>query len=485
MFKKYFYDKNLPFWLFTVSTLILLTVPKLIQDGMFLDGMLYTCVSHNLSNGIGTFWEPVYSASYFNAGSHFFHEHPPLVFGIQSIFFKFFGDSMYVERFYTFLTMCITAFLMKYLWNKIFEKNDGLKSIAWLPILIWITIPSTSWSYSNNMMENSMGIFTLSAVIFIYRTAESEKNKIVLLLLAGLFVFFATMSKGIPGFFPVAVPFIFWIVFRKKTLVKTIIQTLIIISIPALLYFILFKIPQSNESLTFYVTKRLLSRISTNPTVGNRFYILKRLFMELLPQIIFILVIIVINKYRKINLPALSNIKLSSLFFLIGLSATVPMILTLVQRGFYLVPSFPYFALGFSILVAPIVFRFRERVSSNPGKFKAILIVSVILFILATGLSVMQKGKSIRDKDMLYDVHTIGKAIPPESEITVSQDIANNYVLECYFIRYFNISLFVDVPRDYIMVKKVPTPVIPDNFKKLNLDTKLYDLYKVKSDIAE
>ena len=47
MIKEYLMRKNYPVWLFTFSILILLTVPKLIQDGMFLDGMLYTCVSHN------------------------------------------------------------------------------------------------------------------------------------------------------------------------------------------------------------------------------------------------------------------------------------------------------------------------------------------------------------------------------------------------------------------------------------------------------
>ena len=113
MLNKYSSWKDLPFWLFTIGIMFLLTLPTLIQDGMFLDGILYTSVSHNLSQGIGTFWFPVASPSWQMAGSVFFHEHPPLVFGIQSMFFKVFGDSMYVERFYIFLTMCITALLIK------------------------------------------------------------------------------------------------------------------------------------------------------------------------------------------------------------------------------------------------------------------------------------------------------------------------------------------------------------------------------------
>ena len=92
----------------------------------------------------------------------------------------------------------------------------------------------------------------------------------------------------------------------------------------------------------------------------------------------------------------------------------------------------------------------------------------------------MQKGKSVRDRDMLQDVHTIGNAIPPKSAITVNQDIANTYVLECYFIRYYNISLYVDEPKHYLLIKKSGEPPVSTDFEKLNIETKLYDIYRHK-----
>jgi 4-amino-4-deoxy-L-arabinose transferase-like glycosyltransferase len=89
-----------------------LILPVLIQDGFFMDGLLYTCVAKNQGNGIGSFWFPISDATWNVAGKTTFHEHPPLVFGIQSIFFEVLGNSMYVERFYSFLTACITALLI-------------------------------------------------------------------------------------------------------------------------------------------------------------------------------------------------------------------------------------------------------------------------------------------------------------------------------------------------------------------------------------
>ena len=479
MFKEYHPSKNLPFWFFTMSVLILLTVPTLIQDGMFLDAMLYTCVSHNLSHGFGTFWFPQFSHSSF-ADFPVFLEHPPLVFGIQSLFFRLFGDSMYVERFYTFLTMCTTAFLINLLWRDLFKKEEEIKELSWLPILFWITIPGSIWSYSNNMMENSMAVFDLCAVILILRAAESERTETGKLFLAGLFVFLATFSKGVPGFFPVAIPFLHWLIFRKKSAGNIILSTIILLSAPVIIYFIMLNFPQSKESLQYYVTKRLWVRINDSPVVTNRFYILKNLFTELIPQLLFLAIIITAAKIKKVKVPIISYSVRSVLFISIGLAASVPLTFTFVQRGFYLVPSLPFFAIGLSVLIASRISDFKERVIGKKKVYRIFYILSIVLFFFSIGFSYSQKGKTQRDREMLHDVHAIGDAIPGKSAITVNPDIANTSVLECYFIRYYDISLYIDEPKEYLMVKKSMNPVIPTDFEKLNIATNIYDIYKKK-----
>jgi len=479
MLKRFFSGKDIPFWLLTFSIVIALTLPRLIKDGMFLDGMLYTCVSHNLSIGIGTFWFPVFSSSYVNSGSTFFLEHPPLVFGIQSLFFKLLGDSMYVERFYIFLTMCFSAFLIHLLWQNIFRKDNEFKRISWLPILLWITIPSCSWSYSYNMMENTLGLFCLISVLFILKAVESDQTRPGLLILSGIFIFLASFSKGIPGLFPLSVPFLYWLTVRKKTFYNTIISSLIIIFVPTLLYFILFHLPQSKESLTFYVTHRLLERIQNNPTVSNRFNILMRIVSELILQILLVGLIIFIDKKRKYNLRLFKYSDYSVFFISIGLSASVPLMLTLVQRGFYLVPSFPYFGIGLSVIIAPVIFALRENIFNNQMKHRLLLITSTILFVFSITFTITQLGKSSRDKEILHDVYAIGNEIPKNSAVTITSDLSSVYVLECYFIRYFNISLFVNVPKEYYLIRKT-TSFSDKAFEKLKIDTELYDIYKRK-----
>jgi hypothetical protein len=223
-----------------------------------------------------------------------------------------------------------------------------------------------------------------------------------------------------------------------------------------------------------------MGRINSDPTVGNRFYIVKRLFSELLPQIILTILIISAARFRRTNVELISNKKISLFFCLTGLAATLPLAITMVQRGFYLVPSFPYFAISLSVLIAPVVLNFTENLYKKYPAFNTYRILSIVLFVFAIGFSILQKGKTVRDRDMLHDVNVIGKTIPNKSAITVNQDIANTYVLECYLIRYYDISLYIDVPKEYLMVKKTVESVIPEKFEKLNIDTKIYDLYKLK-----
>jgi hypothetical protein len=373
--------------------------------------------------------------------------------------------------------MCTASWLIHLLWKEIFRDKDGIRSISWLPVIFWIIIPTSFWANSNNMMENTMSIFDISAVFFIYRSLNSEKHRPGLLLIAGFFIFLATFSKGVPGFFPLAIPLLHKIVLKKATLWKVIIQTLLMILVPAIFYLILFSFPESGESLKFYVTERLFQRVNEEPTVANRFHILHRLLKELLPLMIITVLIISITKLKKIKMPVLNNASVSLLFFLTGLAAAGPLVLTRVQRGFYLVPSFPYFAICFSVLIAPHVFLFRQKFISDHKTFKIFRYSVTIFLMLVIMFSTLQKGKTSRDRDMLNDVHAIGNKIPRNSSIRVSQDLSDEYVLGCYFIRYYDISLHVDEQKDYLLVRKQIEQPDSLNFTRIDIDTKRYNIY--------
>jgi len=126
--------KHLPFYLIIISLFIGIVAPALFSDGMFMDGVLYAAISQNLANNLGSFWDLHLT----NTLYPHFHEHPPLAFGIQSIFFKLFGESILIERFYSLITFIITGWIIILIWRKI--SDIKFHSLSWLPLLFWIFI---------------------------------------------------------------------------------------------------------------------------------------------------------------------------------------------------------------------------------------------------------------------------------------------------------------------------------------------------------
>ncbi|MDO9001626.1 MAG: glycosyltransferase family 39 protein [Bacteroidota bacterium] len=468
-------QKNqLPFFLIALSIIMGLTLPTIIQNGMFMDGMLYTCVSKNLANGIGSFWFPVFSKFGFG-GLSTFHEHPPLVFAIQAVFFKIFGNGMYTERIYVIVTIAFTCLLIVAIWKQINKGQDELK-ISWLPLILWITIPVCFWSFSNNMHENTMGIFILLSVLFYLKSIDNINQSIRYLIFSGFFIFLSTFSKGIPGFFPIALPFIYWLVFKKLNIKQLVFQTFILVIIPVLIYAVLFSFPDARESLTNYFIKRVLHRIGENPTVESHFYILGRIVLELI--IPFAIVIIVLLFSRKNFKVQKNKIALAIFFILIGFSGVLPLIVTKVQKGFYFIPSLPFFAIGFALLISEPVYLWSNKILNSKYK-NALILFSMILFSSIIIFSGFNVGKKSRDADMIDDVNEFGNVIPEYSSVSISEHRWNDWPLQCYLIRYYNISIDPkNVTNEFrILDKDAPDSTII-NYNKVNLKTKLFDLYK-------
>ncbi len=469
-------NKQLPFFLFTISVILGLILPVLIQDGMFMDGMLYTCVSKNLANGIGSFWFPVFS-KYGFGGLTTFHEHPPLVFAIQSVFFKILGNGMYTERIYVLFTIAVTAYLIVCIWKYI-NKDADEKKIGWWPLFLWIIIPVCFWAFSSNMHENTMGIFVLLSVLFYLRSIKEDK--ILFTFFSAIFIFLATFSKGIPGFFPIAMPFLYWITLKKINFKQAFFHTLILIGVPLLTYSILICFPSVKESLSNYLIKRVIHRIGEDPTVESHFYIAGRIVIELLPVIGF--VILLIFAFRKKFILRREKKQTAVFFILLGLAGVLPLMLTMVQKGFYFIPSLPFFAIGFALIVSKPLSHWALMVVNSNAK-KSITLVSVLLLCGVLVFSFFNIGKASRDAEMLNDVKEFGKVIPEFSSVSISEHRWNDWPLQCYLIRYHNISIDPKHPDNQFRIidKNAPDSTVI-NYLKVELPTLQFDLYrKVKN----
>ena len=292
--------KNLPLYFIVLLGFLALN-SDLFSDGMFLDGVYYAVISKNLSNGIGSFWE-----LYFSIKSGVFHGHPPLAMGLQSIFFSIFGDSIYIERAYSFFTFCITGFFIHLIWKEVMIGKYS--SYSWIVLFFWTIIPLNSWACSNNILENTMNIFVSSAVLFAIKNIKTDH--LVHLLISGFCLSLAFMSKGFTGLFPLSIFFCYFLVFSSMNFKEMISKTsllLIFSLLPFLLLYIFYS--PGIDSLLNYINIQVINSIENVQTTTNRFKILIALnhqmkifnFLSIISIYIY-LSIILLRRFKLLNL---------------------------------------------------------------------------------------------------------------------------------------------------------------------------------------
>lgn len=316
-----------------------------LSDGMFMDGTIYAVLSRNLAIGAGSFWQPHFS----NTLHPVFMEHPPLAFGLEGLFFMIFGDSRFVERFYSLMTILITAIVLVSIWKHLLKNS----STGWLPILFWILMPTVSWTSVNNMLENTLVIFLCLSVLFYLKSLE--KNRILFISISGLMLSLGFMTKGFVAFAPLAFPFFIWLFLRKSKFLSMVSDTSIMLFSSLLPLVMLFFLPGSREYLPIYI-EMAFTKISEGVTSDSRFYILHRLIMELLPSLGIIIVFMFFYWKNKLSYNNISSGLLpGATFFSLGLAGVLPILLTMDQSAYFLLTSFPFFAISLGLLVNPFI----------------------------------------------------------------------------------------------------------------------------------
>ncbi len=450
---------NVFFWLFTIAIVVFLVVPKLIQDGMFMDATQYSAVAKNLGNDIGSFWNPEYTSTWDREGRGTFHEQPPLVFYLLSLFFKLFGNGMYTERIYVMLTTAISCYLIHRIWKIIPHKSDALRSMSWLPVLIWITFPLVMWTHQQMLCENTMELFGLAAVYFGCRALFRNNWLLVSVILSGVCVFLATLSKGVPGLFTIVTIPLFWIVFRPVSLKTAFGWSLIVIAmVPALYLSITIFNAEAAEALSFYVNKRLLLRIEDDPVVTDRFQVMKELLMHLAVVVGLIAVSFGILKLSKLRVESL-NTKAVLAFLLLGTAGSLPLTFTLVQRGFYLSPAMPFFALSGALVLASVWKPMVDFLNRSRTAGLVLALVASLSLVAAIVFSTSQVGGYSRDRVWLEAIHDLQRFTEPGTSIAGSPEVVKGEAWRAYLMRYPGLTL-VSVPEAeyYISVDGTDSP---------------------------
>ena len=425
-------SNNTPFWLLLIGIVLILLSNSLLTEGMFLDGVTYACISRNMTIGLGSFWNPHYTQTIGNV----FHSHPPLAFGLEALLFKAFGDHWWVEKLYSALTFLVSGILIAAIW----KRTTNRPCMAWLPLLFWSVMPIASWSATNNMLENTMTIFVLLSVWLMI--LSYLKNNKIWLILAGIALFGAFMSKGFTGLFPLVFPIIYCIFDDKRLWIQGPIDTLLLMVTLALLSGAMFlAFPASFAYLKTYFSLQVIGGGLHEATVSTRFYIVFRWLGQMIAPLVIITIVLILSKLKgNAKVFEFRSDKTWFLIFLIlGFMGVLPIMVSLKQSGFYMQAALPFFALALGHITLSMFTAFALKITPNLHKWMTLGASAILLTGIV--LNLIHIGKYGRDEALIEGVKKRIAEADGRTIIEIPPEEFTNWVAHAYFMRYGKISL--------------------------------------------
>jgi hypothetical protein len=422
-------SRTTEFRLLTLAGCAAALVPRLAHRGMFLDGVTYAAIARNLAEGRGGFWEPFYTATIYPA----FHEHPPLAFWLQSIWFRVLGDHWLVERAYCLAAAMLIAWLIAIAWRALVEPAHN----TWLPIAFWMLAPVVSWSIVGNLLETTMCIFVTAAVAALALGGRGPVGAAIAAgVTSGLCVIAAVLSKGPVGFFPLAAPVIMALLreHRRTAIWSTSGQWMTV----ALCGVALYLMPSAHDSLSRYVAEQLATALAgQRETSGSSITIVVALMQGVWLPMALAIGVFVIGARGWVP-PSSRDRRMAIAFTLIGLAGTLPMLVSPKQSGHYLMPAVPFYAIGAAALSARTVDACARRLSAGRGARVVRMLAAAVALgaVAAIWIPALE-----RDPMRLADLDRLAPVAPRGAIVGICPAANADWLLHAWMQRRFVISL--------------------------------------------
>jgi 4-amino-4-deoxy-L-arabinose transferase-like glycosyltransferase len=432
-----------PWLFFALGVCAMIVLPFLFMEGMFADGLLYAAVSRNYSAGVGSFWEMSFSSTIYPS----FHEQPPLLFFLQGLFFRAFGDSLYTERFYDLLMFLLCLFLLLRIWRLI-SKESG-----WFVLLFWLLIPTVSFAFINNLEEATMTVFVLAAFVHLMRALHLKQNPFLHLFIAGVWLVLAGMTKGVQGVFLIAAPAFWFLCLRDVSFLETVKRSVWLI-LPLLLFCVFaFYYEPAHRSFEAYFASRFGKTFSgILNTSDSRFFLLNALVQQLIVPLLMCLVLLFVFR-KRIPFGRGWKTHRGLILFLLccGFSGILPLLVTYEQRAFYLVTGLPFLALAAGVWLIPQVRELRYETQMRGGLRGAIRFSGICLLLAAVVLTIAFAGKPKRDADFIHDINLIAQESGKNKTVVVDDKLYNNWGMTNYAMRFHQLAFTTSPESDWVI----------------------------------
>lgn len=448
-------------------------LPLVTRRGIFLDGLVYATISRNMAIGRGDFWHPCYVGAISK-----FRDHPPLAFWLESLAFRLCGDHWWVEKLYSVLTAVLTGTILLATWRWLARSRRNLQACGWLPLAMWITLPCWQWTVGNNLLENTLMIFTGAAVYASLRAAFSRRLWPLWTLGAGACILAAVLTKGPVGLFPLAAPAVAGICFRhsvgsERWLRRTLWQQLLLMGVVVLGMAWLLGQHDPSEYLRLYWQKQVMASLKgqreTHPSVIGRAHILWEVFTNVLPALLLAMSANWWARRRQAacavsaetgelsaaprtsramrpgGVAATADMLRPAALccLLLGLAASCPVAISPKQTNFYVTPSYPFYVLALALACGESLLEIGRGLS--PGRIvrgqrwlKIASATAVLITLVACGF---WWGQPRRDWREIETARLVSQFVEPETSIDVTLEVSREWALLGYLDRNHRIRL--------------------------------------------
>lgn len=475
------------FFLITLTVYIMLLIMPTLRPAMFLDGVVYAAIAKNMALGIGSIWDPQASKTLF---PHFY-EHPPLAIYMQSLFFKIFGQSYLVERFYDLFIFVISlgAALLILDWS---PKKKALGITYFL--FLWALIPLNYLIVKNNMLECTLNCMTLISSFFLLSGSLLENNlstKLIKLIAAAMFMILGFFVNGPTAFFPLSIPLLNALITNRISFKRAFLETIslaVLIVFPILIFFHFS--PTAKNSILLYFNTQLFASITGQRDLHYTgfghlhiilFFIRNTALATLFAGALCLLAYFIPKKKSVTELlKEISQNKKAWLYFYISLAASLPVIISHRQAFHYIAQSSPFYALFLSTLTYPMLKRIYSSVSGPlSDKTKTVIAAfSLLLVIMSLSMVAFFSGVPRKDAAMLEDITKLVNFFPEKETVMTTPTVYTQWSPSIYFARYGSISLTRDGDEKYYLTLKSEVPPKNHHYHQVNKDLKYFNLWE-------
>lgn len=461
---------------FTFSVYYLAIGYRLLRWGIHGDGIEYASVARNMAEGWGTFWRP-----YLEDAIHpVFHEHPPLVFWIQSLFFRLFGEGIHLEAFYGFFAGIATLLCTALIWRRV-RRDFKLESAGvWWPILLLMLLPMFTYLSQVNRIVYTFTIIAVLATFFSYLSIKSAKHLIIFSLLSGTLIYLGFIAKGPVAFFTFATPALGWLPLRVK-FSRVVIATLLALATFALLFAATSYIyPESLQFWKkFWQAQVIASLTGARDSGDTRWYIPERWAAEM------VVAVMVAGFFMFITKTPLRQIRFtrqSMFFLLVALSASLPFAVSPRQHARYIFQSFPLYVLALAFCTDAIAVRLESKLSRSRMARRAFKAAAILFCCIGAVNMFYHKGNITRRHAFYRDFYEQKIELPERITVSVcSQEMIMGDWLFADMQRFYKVSLSAEKGHEYLIIDKNLECQVPPDYQKVHQQpTEKYELYRRK-----